>query len=185
MFCSLKLKGVLRFLYKMYNLQGNDDCIVSFSKEELIWCVYPQSVFMDEGAGSETGSETGRKNTIMPVHCMTGAELLGLRAFLRLRGRLGEIAVRDTRPIVFDANIMNKDGRTPTGYKLVTWEPFVTVENMPLWTSKYNGIANEYLAWLATIQEEDLFHWLEAADYIGCKDIVYLIQVLSHICPLM
>ena len=166
--------GIIQIHVEMYNLQGNDDCIVSFTKEELEYCSYPQSIFIDWDGEVEEGR-------LMPIHCMTGAELEALREFLRIRVRLGEdgkIQVRDIKPKLFNSNIMNKDGKTPTGYRLVTWEPLVTCDNMPLWMPHYNGIANEYHMWLeGAVKQDRLFYWLEAADYVGCKDLVYLLQV--------
>lgn len=159
----------------MYNLQGSDDCIVSFSKEEVQRCSYPCSVFADYYRDDEY--------IPVPVHYLTGAELESLRDFLSLRVRLGPIRFRDIPPKIFNASIMNKDGKTPTGYKLVTWEPLISCDNVPLWMPDYTGIANEYHMWLSRVvgrwedgTSHQLFYWLHAADYIGCNDLVYLLQ---------
>jgi hypothetical protein len=154
----------------MYNLQGSDDCIVSYSKEEISHCDYPWNVFSDE-CESEI--------VPMPVPYLTGPELELLREFLSLRVQLGEVAFRDIPPKIFNANIMNRDGKTPTGYKLVTWEPLITCDNVPLWMPDYTGIANEYHMWLhgaVGLEGSNVFYWLKAADYIGCNDLVYLLE---------
>jgi hypothetical protein len=122
----------------------------------------------------------------MPIPYLTGAELEGLRGFLSLQVRLGSIAFRDIPPKIFNANIMNRDGKTPTGYKLVTWEPLVSCGSVPLWMPDYTGIANEYHMWLHSIvrgrgdgTSNMVFYWLQAADYIGCNDLVYLLQAYA------
>jgi hypothetical protein len=161
----------------MYNLQGSDDCIVSYSKEQIQHCSYPWNVFSDE-CESEI--------VPMPVPYLTGPELELLREFLSLRVRLGQIKFRDIPPKIFNASIMNKDGKTPTGYKLVTWEPLISCDNVPLWMPDFTGIANEYHMWLhgvvgswGDMSSHRLFYWLEAADYIGCNDLVYLLQAYA------
>lgn len=161
----------------MYNLQGSDDCIVSFSKEEIKLCSYPWNIFADY---------CDDEIIPVPVHYLNGSELESLREFLLLRVELGAIAFRDIPPKFFNANIMNKDGKTPTGYKLVTWEPLISYDSVPLWMPDYTGIANEYHMWLHGAVggwgdgiSHRLFYWLHAADYIGCNDLVYLLQAYA------
>ena len=158
----------------MYNLQGNDDCIVSFTDKQLVFCDYPRTIFCEDDNSKEVP---------MPIPYMSGNELEMLHRFLALRVEIGPIILRDIPPKLFNANIMDR-GRKPTGYKLVTWEPRISTYNMPVWMPEYTGIANEYHMWLDSIIVRDhnnsdiriLFHWLKAADYIGCDDIIYLIQ---------
>lgn len=158
----------------MYNLQGNDNCIVSFSKEQIQHCSYPWNIFSDECESEFIP---------IPVPYLTGGDLELLREFLLLRVRLGPIKFRDIPPKIFNASIINKDGKTPTGYKLVTWEPLISYDNVPLWMSDYTGIANEYHLWLDEVVDScgdrlssRIFYWLHAADYIGCNDLIYLLQ---------
>jgi hypothetical protein len=156
----------------MYNLQGSDDCIVSFSKEQAKLCSYPWSVFEDYSDEQDM--------IPMPISYLTGNELESLRDFLSLRVRLGPIKFRDIPPKIFNASIMNRDGKTPTGYKLVTWEPLISYDSVPLWIPDYTGIANEYHMWLhGAVESNRLFYWLQAADYIGCNDLVYLLQAYA------
>ena len=62
----------------MYNLQGNDDCIVSFSREELNYCEYPRSIFIDHEGDLEAEGDI-----VMPIPYLNGSELEVFREFLR------------------------------------------------------------------------------------------------------
>ena len=158
----------------MYTLQANDGVAITFTSDELSHCKYPSSIYTSI-CGQWMSAEAP-----MEIHMMNSIELAFLKEFLELRVRLNESpCIRDIPPRVFNTEIM-ENGTKSTGYKFVSYPSLIDIESMPIWSPEYTGLHEEYHTFLNQIIGESeattLFKWILTMDYLGCNDLLYLIQ---------
>jgi hypothetical protein len=155
-----------------YFIRSNNNVLIEFTKDELNYCEYAKNIFTD---GDDNWFESDEPlNAIY----LNDNELNQLKMFLQIRTMIGESPkVTEKSPVILKSEIM-ENGTIPTGYNLVHLPALISADHTPFWNSKFTGIHADYLAWLETTcnTPELLFHWLIIADWMGCMDLVYLIQ---------
>ena len=161
-----------------YILKANDDTLVNVSQAELEHCEYAKGVYTNTN-GSWLDAE---EPLVIPL--MNGTEITMFRAFLTLRvAHKYPPRIRDLPPIIRNSEIMEK-GLIGTGYNLVHYPALIDADTMTSWDPEKTGLDQGYIHFLEALCASHtgmheawvIRRWLELADYVGCADLVYLLQ---------
>jgi hypothetical protein len=155
-----------------YFVKSNNDVLIQFTKDQLNYCEYAKNIFTD-GDGNWIESDEP-----LDAIYLDNVELKHFQIFLKIRNKIGESPKISEKPVVILKSEIMENGNIPTGYNVIHLPPLISADHTPFWNSKFTGIHEDYLEWLATISTtpERLFQWLIIADWMGCADLVYLIQ---------
>ncbi len=167
-----------------YRLISNDDVCVKFAREQLQFCDYAKNIFTDADGNweSEEGSDELR------VYPMNGAELDAFCDFLKIRASHSMAPrIRETRPVITDCPLYVMPHRLAIG-NFMYLPPIISINNLGKWKPRDTGLTREYHTFLDVTlpqvtrvedepESEVIQRWIRFAKFLGCDDLLYLLEV--------
>lgn len=154
-----------------YTLVSRDNHTISFTRNELEHVEYAKNIFTDL---SDNWIHTAEH---LDVPLVNHQGLQVIKEFLRVRVEVGKPPqIRDRGMEIIDADIFDNH-RKNIGIRLLRIPPLISVDSMKSWTSAETGLDERYIVFLETyISREQLFQYMRNADFMGCTDLIYLLQ---------